>query len=60
MSKLTLKYKISPLEDEVLKKHLFEALKKNLIYMSKFFYGAIVFFIKKKDSSLHLVTDTKI
>ena len=50
-------YKLSPLEDKTLKKHLSEALKKNLIHVSKSPFGAAVFFVHKEDGSLRQVTD---
>ena len=55
--KLSLIYKLSPLEDETLKKHLSEAMKKNLIRVSESFFGVAVLFVQKKDGSLHLVID---
>ena len=45
-------YKLSPLEDKTLKKHLTEAMDKNLIRVSKSPFGAAVFFVQKKDGSL--------
>ena len=42
-------YKLSPLEDKTLKKHLTEAMVKNLIKGSKSPFGTAVFFIQKKD-----------
>ena len=57
MPKLSPLYKLSPLEDETLLKHLSKALDKNLIQVSKSPYDAAVFFIKKKDGTLRLVTD---
>ena len=50
-------YKLSPLEDKTLKKHLTEAMDKNLIRVSKSPFGAAVFFVEKKDGSLRLVTN---
>ena len=50
-------YILSPLEDETLRNHLNNALNKNLNQVSKFPYGAAVFFVQKKDGSLRLVTD---
>ena len=50
-------YKLSPLEDKMLKKHLTEAMDKNLIRVSKSPFGAAVFFVQKKDGSLRLVTN---
>ena len=50
-------YKLSPLEDKTLKKHLTEAMDKNLIRVSKSPFGAAVFFVQKKDGSLRLVTN---
>ena len=57
MPKLTPLYKLTPLENKTLKKHLSEAYEKNLIQISKSPYGAAVFFIKKKDGLLQLVVD---
>ena len=50
-------YKLSPLEDKTLKKHLTETMDKNLRRVSKSPFGAAVFFFQKKDGSLRLVTD---
>ena len=47
---------VIPLEDETLKKHLGEAIKKNLARISKSPFKA-VFFVQKKDVSLQLVTN---
>ena len=48
MPKLIPLYKLSLLEDETLKKHLSEALEKNLIYISKSPYRVAVFLLRKK------------
>ena len=50
-------YKLSPFEDQKLNEHLSKALKKNLIRVSKSPFGAAVFFVQKRNGSLHLVTD---
>lgn len=50
-------YKLSPLEDETLKKHLGKAMEKNLIRIPKSTFVAAVLFIQKKDGSLQFVTD---
>ena len=48
ISKLSAIYKLSPLEDKTLKEHPSEALKMNLICVSKSPFGAVVFFLHKK------------
>ena len=50
-------YKLSPLENKMLKEQLSKVLKKNLIRVSKSPFGAALFFNYKKDGSLRLVTD---
>ena len=48
---------LSLLKDKTLKKHLGEAMEKNLLRISKSPFGASVFFVHKKDGSLQLVTN---
>ena len=50
-------YNLSPLEDKMLKKHLTEAIEKNLIRDFKPPFGAAVFFVQKKDGPLCLVSN---
>lgn len=48
LPKPTLIYKLSPLEDKLLKKHLTEAMDKILIRVSKSPFGTAVFFVRKR------------
>ena len=50
-------YKLTPQEDNTLRKYLKEALQKGLIWPSKSLFGAAVFFVAKKDGLLCLFTD---
>jgi len=55
--KLTKVYPLFPIEQKELNAFLEENLCTRWIYLSKLLMAALVFFIKKKDSSLWLVQD---
>ena len=50
-------YKLTSLEDKMLKEHILDALDKGLIRNSRAPWGAAIFFVQKKDGSLRLVTN---
>ena len=50
-------YRLSPMETQTLKSHIEENLAKGFIRPSESPWGAAVFFVKKKDGALRLVTD---